>query len=324
MAVFLFYGEDAYSTREKLKFWRKEFEKKYGGEMNITVYDGKETTANEIFQACCAMPFLSEKRLTVVKNFLKSANEKEQSHLAESLEKIPDFCVLVFSENETPDRRTALFKKIQKHGKIMEFPALTGGKLLAWIQTQMEKRGATIEKDALIYLSDVVGGDLFQLENEIEKLAHYAANRPITKADIDMLVNTQLTTSIFRLTDGIGHKNAAGALATLHNLIETGEELPRILYMIMRQFRIITCVKDLSEQGLRTSEITTRLKEHPFVISNTLIQARNFTIAQLRRAYELLINIDAKIKSGGIRVFARDNREFVLALDRLVLDLCAN
>jgi hypothetical protein len=44
---------------------------------------------------------------------------------------------------------------------------------------------------------------------------------------------------------------------------------------------------------------------------------------QLRRAYELLIDMDTKLKSGGIKVLAGDNREFVLALDRLVVQLCA-
>lgn len=322
MAVFLFFGEDTYRLSEKLEFWRKEFSKKYGGDMNISILEGKETPANQIFQECSAAPFLAEKRLIIVKDFLAEAADEEKSAMAETIERIPDFSTLVFSETREIDRRISLFKKIHKFGKTMEFSRLAGSKLLAWIEKKIASRNGTIEKDALIYLSEVVSGDLCRLENEIAKLVAYAGGSPITKQNIDLLVNTQFEASIFRLTDGIGQKNKKVAVETLHQLIETGEDLHRILYMIMRQFRIITCVKDLASQGLSRDSITAKLKEHPFVISNTLGQSRNFSIGQLRRAYELLIEIDTKLKSGGIKTLAGDNREFVLALDRLVLDLC--
>ncbi|MBI2639072.1 DNA polymerase III subunit delta [Candidatus Peregrinibacteria bacterium] len=322
MAIFLFFGDDTYSLHEKLAFWRKEFEKKYGGETNVSLFEGKSINANEIFQACSAMPFLAEKRFTIVKNFLSEGRDEEKTAMAELLEKIADFSILVFSEHDAPDRRVALYKKIHKIGKLVEFPSLTGSKLLGWIQKKVETRGGAIEKDAVIFLSEVVGGDLYRLENEIAKLVGYAGTRPITKRDIELLVDTQLTANIFRLTDGIGQKNQKLAIETLHQLMDSGEDLHRILYMIMRQFRIITGVKDLSSQGLSRDAIVAKLKEHPFVISNTIGQARNFSFDQLKRAYELLIDIDTKLKSGGIKILAGDNREFVLALDRLVLNLC--
>lgn len=322
MALFLFFGDDTLSHREKLKFWQTEFEKKYGGEMNVSAFEGKNTDANEIFQATCAMPFLAEKRFTMVKQFLSEGRDEEKTAMADLLEKIPDFSILIFSETGEIDRRIGIYKKIQKIGKLMEFPALTGSKLLGWIQKQVEAQGGSIEKDAVIFLSELVSTDLYRLKNEIAKLVGYAGTRPINKRDIELLVNTQLSTSIFRLTDGIGQKNRKLAIETLHQLMDSGEDLHRILFMIMRQFRIITGVKDLSTQGLSRDAMVSKLKEHPFVISNTISQARNFTLEQLKRAYELLIDIDTKIKSGGIKILANDNREFVLALDRLVLNLC--
>lgn len=323
MAIFLFFGDDTYSLNEKLAFWRSEFEKKYGGETNVSIFEEKNARANEIFQACSAMPFLAEKRFTIVKNFLSEARDEEKTAMADLIEKIPDFTILIFSETGEIDRRIGIYKKIQKLGKLMEFPALTGSKLLGWIQKKVEAASGVIEKDAVIFLSEIIGGDLYRLENEIAKLAGYTAStRPITKHDVELLVDTQLAANIFRLTDGIGQKNRKLALETLHQLMDSGEDLHRILYMIMRQFRIITGVKDLSEQGLSRDAITAKLKEHPFVISNTIGQARNFTLEQLKRAYEFLIDIDTKLKSGGIKILAGDNREFVLALDRLVLNLC--
>lgn len=323
MPVFLFFGDDLYSHREKLKFWQKEFEKKFGGDMNITVLNGKESSALDIFQAASSLPFLSEKRLTVVKDFLNEGEENERTACAALLEKIPEFSVLIFSESAgAPDRRTALFKKIQKIGKLMEFPNLAGSKLLAWIEKGVQGRGGKIDAEAAILLTELVGSDLYRLENEIAKLVGFAQDRPVNKSDIELLTDTKFETSIFRFTDGIGQKNEKLSISTLHHLIESGEDMHRILYMIMRQFRIILTVKDLIEQGMRQTEITAKVREHPFVISNAAQQARNFTFEQIRRAYEFLIEMDTKLKTGGIKILAHDNREFVLALDRLVLELC--
>lgn len=324
MAVFLFFGDDTYSLEKKLAFWRSEFEKKHGGDMNIEIKDGKNATANDIFQASAATPFLAEKRLVIVKNFLSEGDDEEKSAMAELVEKIPDTCITVFSETAGVDRRIGLYKKIQKFGKLTEFSTITGGKLLGWIQNEVEKRGGAIEKEAVIHLTEHIPKDLHRLENEIAKLVSYAASkgRAINKKDIELLVDVQLETSIFRLTDGIGQKNQKVSLDSLHTLIDSGEELHRILYMIMRQFRIIMCVKDLAEQGLGRDAITAKIKEHPFVVSNTMSQAKKFSLEQIKQAYELLIDMDTKLKSGGIKVLAGDNREFVLALDRLVLALC--
>lgn len=322
MAIFLFFGSDIYSLREKLKFWQKEFERKYGGDINVSVLDGRDARAQEIFQTCAAIPFLAEKRFVIVKNFLTEGKDEEKSALAELLSKLPDSCVLIFSETEPIDRRIGLFKKIQKTGKTIEFNHLSGSKLLAWIENRVKKAGAEIERDAAISLAEIIPEDLHAMENEIAKLAAYCRGRTISRNDIELLTNSQLSVSIFKLTDFIGQKNKRGALKTLHQLIESGEDMHRILYMIMRQFRIITCVKDLASQGLGRDSISGKLREHPFVVSNTIPQTRNFSLAQLLRAYKLLINIDTKLKSGGIKILAGDNREFVLALDRLILNLC--
>jgi len=322
MAVFLFHGQDTYSLNEKINRWKREFEKKYG-DLNCAVVEGKNANPREIFQMCAAMPFLADKRLVIVKNFLSEAETERSGAMAELIEQVPDFCVLVFSETEEPDKRISLYKKLQKIATVTEFSPLAGSKLIAWIEKEVARRGARIEKEATITLANLAGGsDLYRLSNEIAKLAGFCAERPITVKDIELLVDTQFSTTIFKLTDGIGQKNRKFSIETLHHLIESGEELHRILYMIMRQMRIIACVKDFAASGLRQSEITTKLKEHPFVISNCLAQAKNYSFEQLKRAYKLLLKMDAKLKSGGIKVLAGDNREFVLALDRLVLDLC--
>lgn len=321
MPLFLFHGEDLYTQANKLRHWKTEFEKKHG-DYNITVIERGSLTCAAILDCAAAVPFLSEKRLIIVRDFLADAPDEEQKLFAGSLETIPDFSVVVLSETTTIDKRTTLYKKVLKTATVQEFTAPTGPQMIAWIIKAVQAAGAQIEKPAALHLMELVPADLERLSHEIEKLTSYCNGRAITTADVELLVESTVPASIFRLTDAVGQKDRKVALSTLHDLLDSGEEIPKILYMIMRQFRIITCVKDLSDRRKGRDEMTRELKEHPFVISNTVGQAKNFSLAQLQKAYELLVELDKKMKTGGIKLVAGDSREGVLALDRLVIDLC--
>lgn len=321
MPAFFFYGDDTYSLSQKLSHWKLEFEKKYG-DLNTSFFEGSQYKPAEIIDAANSMPFLADKRLVVIKNALNEFDSEELEPLGEFVQNIPDTAVVIFAELRGVDKRLSLYKKLIKHAQGTEFKKIEGGALKQWILQQAHKVGGDIESNAAQHLADIVGGDLFRLENEIIKLVNYAANRPVTVKDVEKMVVSTLTTSIFKLTDALSQKNNKTALTELHTLIESGEELHGILFMIMRQFRIITEIKDLSDRKKSREEIVSVTKEHPFVVSNTLNQTRNFTMPQLKKAYDLLLDIDTRLKTGGIKITTGDNREFVLALDRLVVDLC--
>ena len=68
--------------------------------------------------------------------------------------------------------------------------------------------------------------------------------------------------------------------------------------MIARQFRILSLVKYLQSLGKSSSEITQRLRLHPFVVRKALSHSRNFTIEHLRKLYQKLVRTDLAVKEG--------------------------
>lgn len=316
--LFFFFGDDTYSLFQKINHWKSEFTKKHG-DTNLEVLNGNDLTAEYIKQAVETMPFLGEKRLIIVKNFISEGDSEEQKKTAEIFEKeIPDTCVIVFIETSQIDKKVTLFKRLKKYAQTTEFLALSGFELTEWVIKEVNKNGGIIDQNAALYLASAVGGNLWALSNDIQKLCAYCEKRPITIIEIELLVNANLHTSIFQLTDAIAQKNAKLSLETLHNLIESGEDLIRILFMIIRQFRLIIQVKDLKERGLRENEIIGKLKEHPFTIRNTMRQSGNFQIQTLKKIYNFLLDIDVKLKTGKIKLLATDRRDLTLALDRFI------
>src|SRR3989338_572211 len=88
--VHLFTGENTFMAERTLEKWKSDFTAKHG-DLNITVLDSEEElTAKSIMGALKAAPFLGEKRLVIIKNFLRLGDSDDQDRIEEFLDEIPD------------------------------------------------------------------------------------------------------------------------------------------------------------------------------------------------------------------------------------------
>ncbi|MFH1284434.1 MAG: DNA polymerase III subunit delta [Candidatus Peregrinibacteria bacterium] len=319
--VYLFYGEDTYSSNEKVKFWKDEFAKKYGSD-SMEVIDGKNMDISNFITNLEAVPFLSEKRLIVVKNFLAEADKDNQKKIAQALKNIPDFCIVVFHETQDPNKTTSLFKKIKQIGTVTDFEHPSPGQLAKWILEKAKGENIKISPREAHVLSTRCGLERWRVANELDKLKLYANGTEITEKMIDELVTPSLTESIFKLTDAIAGKNPRESLKTLGILKDSGEELTKIFFMIVRHFRILIQVHEMREKGASQPEITQKLKAHPFVIQKTSAQSKNFTTEKLEKIYRKLLEIDRDFKTGIIKIYQGDDSEYKLAIEKLIIDCC--
>jgi DNA polymerase III subunit delta len=321
--VYLFFGNDTYSSNLKLRTWKDAFEKKHGGDMNIEMLEGKTLNKIDFESAVNSTPFLAEKRLVIVKDFLDRGNDEEQKKIADFLEdELPDFTVIAFIEDEMPDRRSSLFKKINKIGNLEEFEQMIGPNLTRWIIKKANEKDLAISPNIAQYIGDSVGSDLWNLNNELDKLKSYSKTNQITEASIDDLMHPNLTSTIFKFTDYLAQKNRKKSISTMNILIESGEEIVKILFMIVRHFRILLQVKDLKDRGLPKGEIIDKLKLHPFVVSTMISQCPNFTQQKLRAIYNALLKLDTGMKTGKIKILADDKRELLLAMEKFIHAVC--
>jgi DNA polymerase-3 subunit delta len=88
------------------------------------------------------------------------------------------------------------------------------------------------------------------------------------------------------------------AFQKIQELEDSGEDLMKIFYLIIRQFRILIQLNSLASQNLPQTQITSITKLHPYVVKKTLPQAQKFHINQLLNTYNQLLKIDRQIKTG--------------------------
>lgn len=293
MPTYLLYGEDTFSSRQKLKEIKSRFKNKQG-DLNLTILDGENLSFSEFQKQIQSLPFLSQKRLVIIKNFLlKNKDQKLSKKLEKLLDKIPEETILFFYEQGLPEK-SELFNKLNRLKKAQEFPLLRGYKLENWIKEEVENKGGKIEKEAVYLLESIVGSDLWRMENEIEKLVLFVASgknkEPIKKEDVAFLVKSEIHPSIFALVDALGERDIKKATTLLHQLLSEGQSETYILSMIAYQFRNLLLVLDGSTSGL-----------HPFVLEKTKRQLKNFDKKQLKNIYNNLLLTDYQIKTGAIK-----------------------
>jgi DNA polymerase-3 subunit delta len=197
---------------------------------------------------------------------------------------------------------SALAKAVAKAGEVHVYEV--GKKQLPeWVGEQFARLGAPVERDACRALVEAVGEDVGDLASEIQKLATWANGEQITRANVEELAVGRAETPIFAVTDAWGRRDVAATLASTESLLDRSHrtrsgELLRMVASLTGHIGRVRKISRLSDEGVRSSEIASRLKMHPFAAEKAAKQARNFSPDELAQATVKLAELDAGAKGG--------------------------
>jgi len=324
-------GQDDFSLRQALEKIKAGLGDAQSLSINTCILDGQRLTLNELKDNCSSAPFLSSYRLVIVEGLLerfeprqsksqlkgKTAKSRdaleEWGALASYLERLSETTVLVLVDGKI-DVRNPLLRELSPLAEVRVFPLLGGKDLKAWIRRRVANEGGDIAPDAVNLLADFVGGNLWAMGNEINKLVLYAQGRPISEHDVEQLATYAREANIFALVDAVLEGRIKAARRALYQLHQDGDSPTHVLAMITRQFRLIALANDLG-LGLSRRELQDRLGlTSSYALDKTLSQARLYDFEHVRQAYDKLLEADLAIKTG--------KYGDQLALELLVSDLC--
>ncbi len=301
--IFTILGTDHYLVSQKLKELKDGFiQKRDKAGLNVVNLDGESLILAQFQQEALTTPFLSERKMIVVKNIL--ANKKISVELIDFIKNNRDridniICFVDFidpDKNKT-DRKNKLsltnklFKYLSSGEYVWEFNLMKGRDLENWIKKYTDNQSIKIEPTTIKELAIKVGSDLFQLTSELDKLSAFKSNEIITAKDVKDMVISKFDDAIFNLVDALGGKDKKTALKLMSNQLNFGTHPLMIISMIARQFKLI-----LKTKGDKTSAV--KLKLHPFVFSKVKTQGQNFTTKQLIKIINEILEIEKHLKSG--------------------------
>ncbi|HHV27524.1 MAG TPA: DNA polymerase III subunit delta [Tissierellia bacterium] len=332
--VYLFYGEEDYLIDYSIKSLKEKYVNEGLETLNYIVLDGDNIEMSHIYDACETLPFMSEKKVVIIKNLgifgsktkgqgAEYFNQKKDE-LKKYISTLEDYICLVFVEKNTNiDKRKGIIKSINKFGRVIEFTKLKGRDLNNWIGKAFKKYGKIISYNNInyfiqhsSYFDRDINKSLYDLENEIIKLVNFTGDRKeINVKDIDEVMTKSLDTNIFNLLNSIGEKDINNSLKVFHEMCVSNEPIPLILYMIIRQLRLILMLKLLKEKGYDKRTIMGKLRIGDYQYKIFSNQSKNFSNAKLEESLNLCLESDENIKTG-----VMDDK---LALEMLIVRMCS-
>lgn len=320
MIIFI-YGTDSWRAHHKVIELKNKFKQKIDSSgSSIVMINGEDFDVASFRQNLLSQSLFSKGRMILIRDLLiKNPKKKLQEEIIEVLKKSDNHTILWWEYITSPDifkkvKTSLLFKYLKQQKFVQEYNNLKAIQLEKWVQSRVNELEGKIGNVAVKTLLAQVGDNLWQLDNEIQKLVLYCGGREITVKDIIEMVETKVGGDGWEFLYYLSQNNKAKALEILEEQLLLGTEALEIFGRIVWQFRILLLVKDtLEEKTFTSNEIANKLQLHPYVVQKTLPVIKNFSLSRLKEIYSQLSEIDYKIKTGAL--------DPVVMLNMFIIDL---
>jgi DNA polymerase-3 subunit delta len=306
MLIFV-YGDDTFRVQQKVGQLVAAFREKFDPTgLNLSEFGDKKILVNEVLGAVHTLPFLSQKRMVVVRDLLNVTHTSDQDVWLEGFKKMADSTIVVFWEtmNPTTLEKKPFFKELSALAQVHRyvFAQLQGAELNRWVQNRVKEHGGSIDGVALRALVERVGADLWQMNNEIQKLVAYAGGQMITTLMVNELIHASFEGKIFQLIDAVSQRRSADAIRLLQEERLSGANDHYLLTMLGRQVRMLLGARAFLDGNPQATsqELANALNLHAFVAQKALTQARGFSLKHLKAVHDLLFQFDVQMKTGRI------------------------
>ena len=226
--VLVFHGEEPFLASLGVDLLKKHLLTPGSEAFDFVSLSGRETTAEAVAAHAATVPMLSEKRVTVVYEFLGLAPSQRTQLLTYVRKPVESACVaLVCFERLTGKNKFE--RELLDEAEPVDCGRPSGDKLPALVRRMSEKRGREIEDEAVTALVDWTDGTLNRIANELDKLDCFAAEgSSIGLAEVEKVVGAR-TSGLRDLAVAIAQRKTGTALSLLDELVDGGMDQAQLV-----------------------------------------------------------------------------------------------
>jgi len=283
-------------------------------DFNFSVLEGETATADAVLTAVESLPAFAERRLVV----LKSAEQLpavEANRLVTYLNNpSPTTCLVAVAPKF--DARRSFFQTLKARATVVDCLPLKDTQVSVWIKAQARSLGSTISEDAVLFLKERAGRDLFPLHNELMK-AMVGSDHPktIELEDVQRACTASGSASVYDLLNALSQRSVDASIRVLDSLVDEGEPPLKILSTMSYRFRMVWKVKQAMQAGHNDAALLRMFGLGQWAGGAVIASAKKYSEKDLRWAFQRLVETDAGLKGGLLAP--------KLLLEILVLDLCS-
>lgn len=328
--VYFLSGEEAYYIDLISDYIEKNVLDESEQEFNQTILYGKEVDLNTIISAAKRFPMMSEYQVVIVKEAqnLKelgkggssddddddSSSKKSSgasNALAAYLQQPQPSTILVFCyKYKTLDKRSSVYKSLQKNHVFLETKKLYDNQLPDWITNFVQEKKFKIGPKASFLLAEFLGNDLAKITNEVEKLfINLKEGDEISPEMVQDNIGMSKEFNVFELQDALAKKDILKANRIVNYFAANEKEHPAVmtlssLYGYFSKILLYHFSPDKSKFAVAQA-----LGVNPFFVDGYVKAAQNYNTAKLKAIFSYLKEYDLKTK--GVDNSGVDNGELM-------------
>ena len=302
--VYIFYGEESYLREFYLSEMKKHLVAGFES-FNFHKLEGKGLTVQALTETVEAMPMMAQRTMVQVVDWdLYKLNEEQRNGLTALLEDFPPYCclVIVYDQIEYKPNKTykKLYAALDQHTRAVKFEEQSQNEILKWVSRRFKAAGHTIDAPTAEHLLFTCGSLMNGLIPEIGKIAAYAKNERITKADIDAVAAPVLEAQVFEMTGAVSKGDFDRAAEVLGTLLKLQEEPFMLLALMGKELRKLHTARialDTGRDKFWLMERWNMRSDYParLLLDNARKVSREWCARAVKRCYE----VDLRIKSVG-------------------------
>jgi DNA polymerase-3 subunit delta len=265
---------------------------------SLQVFRGDETSWPRVLDAARMRSLFAARRVVVVRN--AEALKGPDDDLGAYLDDPTPGVALVFLAAK-PDKRRSAWRKLLDKAETLAAEPLKGQRLLARIHDELRRRKLLLDAEGIQELNERVGQDLRRLMGELDKLEAFGQGERLSAQDVAAVLGRGLARPYYLMGDAFAERDMAKTLEMATDLLDDGEDAPKIVGALYRSARQLRAVKALRDKRASREETIARLHLPPnmaFKLPALQQAAARWTEDELKLALSALGRADRRVKTG--------------------------
>lgn len=285
-------------------------------DFNFDLFHGPDAQAQQVLAACAALPVMAQRRVVLVRQFEKLADNRAFQAYAQQPNPHAVVCLVCAGK---PNLSQHPYRALKQHAAWFEAKPLKGRELAGWAVERARVAGLRLSGGAAQRLAEVSGGSLRTVAGEVDKLAAYVGQRgEITEADVVEAAGHSAEVNPFTLQQALGAGDAHRALAIVDALLAQASnrrsEAIALVAILAGYFVKLRKLAGCGGQGSE-GELASLMGVPPFYVKEYRRALGKLGAGAVSLALEALLAADAELKGGS----ARDERLVLWLLVRRIL-----
>lgn len=296
--LYLIVGED----QELVNFYLNKIMNEIGLDEDKKInYDMNTSSISDILDEVSMISLFSSEKVVIGYNFdISKISDNDRDYLIRYLNNNNSNDRYIILIAGRVDGRSKDYKIFKDKFKIIDLLQVDNDKdIYKYIEDYIKDRGYKIDKYNLDYLVELLGNDINNINNEIDKIILYLSDdKVISREVIDKLVSDNIDNIMYEFTNAVLDREYEKISKMYNDFKIENVGYDYLIGSLGNALRGALVIKILYNQGNSNSEIAKFIGKKEFYVKKMLERLYNYTVDDLCILIDKLGIIDREYKSG--------------------------